>query len=181
MTAHCAVYIAASVDGFIARPDGDIAWLENPEYRTGESYGLSYDEFIATVDVLVMGRGTFEKVLTFGGWPYEGTPVVVLSTREVPIPDHLEGKVSVDRGDPEAVVERLATRGMNRLYVDGGVTIQRFLLAGLIDELTVTWIPILLGDGIPLFGTIGRELPLTLVETTSAAGNGFVQTRYRVG
>lgn len=88
----CSVYIAASVDGFIAREDGDIEWLHNPAYSSTDSLGLGYEAFIATVDALVMGRGTFEKVLSFSGWPYEGTPVIVLSSKELAIPPHLSGK-----------------------------------------------------------------------------------------
>ena len=126
-----------------------------------------------------MGRNSFEKVLTFQGWPYENLPVTVLSSRGVGVPEHLRGKVRVDRGSPEEVVSRLAGEGGEHLYIDGGVTIQRFLRAGLIDEMTITRIPVLLGDGIPLFGSIGTELSLVHVETTDFS-NGFVQNRYRV-
>ena len=89
----CSVYIAASIDGFIARTDGDIEWLHNPEYESNEKLGLTYEDFIETVDAIVMGRNTFEKVLTFGFWPYEETPVIVLTGRELHIPDNLHGKV----------------------------------------------------------------------------------------
>jgi dihydrofolate reductase len=141
--------------------------------------GLGYDEFIATVDALVMGRNTFEKVLTFGSWPYEGTPVVVLSSTDVAIPAHLGDAVRLESGEPQEVVDRLARAGMRHLYIDGGVTIQRFLEAKLINELTITRIPVLLGAGLPLFGNTGREQKLTLVEAV-ASDNGFVQERYKV-
>jgi dihydrofolate reductase len=179
MNIKCSVYVGASVDGFIARPDGDLEWLHRAEYSTSEKGGLSYETFISTVDALVMGRNTFEKVLTFKEWPYEQTPVVVLSTRALGVPERLRGKVRVESCPPTELVARLASEGAKHLYIDGGVTIQRFLQARLIDEITVTHIPILLGAGISLFGSTAIELPLRLLEST-AFSNGFVQVRYKV-
>lgn len=186
---YCSVYIAASIDGFIAREDGDIDWLTRPTRPDDEvlenTEGISdtgdfgYEEFISGIDAIVMGRGSFEKVLTFGEWPYEGTPVAVLSSRKLEIPDSLTGKAMHMTGWPDQIVSQLAAKGYRRLYIDGGVTIQRFLTADLIDQITVTWIPVLLGAGIPLFGSLGRELRLKLVDST-AFSNGFVQTSYRV-
>ncbi|MBX2822687.1 MAG: dihydrofolate reductase family protein [Rhodothermaceae bacterium] len=174
------MYLAMSLDGFIARPDGDIEWLHRPEYSVNNLQGLSYDEFISTVDALVMGRHTFEKVLSFGVWPYEGTTVVVLSNSGIAIPEHLEGKARVLSGKPEDIVAQLGEEGKAHLYIDGGATVQHFLKAGKINEMTITCIPILLGDGISLFGSIGAEVPLRLIESTSSE-NGFVQVRYQVG
>ena len=179
MNIKCSVYIATSVDGFIARPNGDIDWLHRPEYSGTALEGFSYDEFISTVDALVMGRNTFEKVLSFSSWPHEGTPVVVLSGKELDIPRHLKGPVRVKSGNPAELVSMLASEGRRHLYIDGGETIQRFLRAGLIHEITITRIPMLLGGGIPLFGSIGTEVPLRLVAATSS-DNGFVQVRYEV-
>jgi len=179
MNVKCSVYIATSVDGFVAKPDGDINWLHRPEYAETEVEGLSYADFISTVDAIVMGRHTFEKVLSIGIWPYEGTPVIVLSGTGVDIPENLEGKVRVESGSPEEIVARLGTEGKRHLYIDGGITIQRFLRAGLIHEMTITIIPVLLGAGIPLFESLGVELPLCLVEATRS-DNGFVQVRYEV-
>jgi dihydrofolate reductase len=175
----CSAYCAASLDGFIARRDGSLDWLHKPEYLRSPPGGLAYDEFMATVDTLVVGRRTFEKVLTFGTWPYEGTPVVVLSSRPLAIPPALEGKVRADGGAPVQIVARLAAAGMRHLYVDGGTTVQGFLRARCITELTVTLIPVLLGDGIALFGSLGREVPLRLIAATPSE-NGFVQVRYAV-
>jgi dihydrofolate reductase len=179
MSIKCSVYIATSTDGFIAKPDGDIEWLHRPEYSATALEGLSYDDFISTVDALVMGRNTFEKVLSFDSWPYEATPVVALSSSELDIPQHLKELVRVESSSPEELVSMLASEGMQHLYIDGGVTIQRFLQAGLIHEITITHIPVLLGAGIPLFGSLGSEVPLRLLAATSS-DNGFVQLRYEV-
>lgn len=175
----CSVYIAASVDGFIAREDGDISWLENPAYATENFNGLSYQDYIQEVDVMVMGRNSFEKVLSFGFWPYDGLPVVVLTHGEMDIPPELEGKVRVENTAPQALVEMLALEGYTHAYVDGGKTIQGFLRAGLMDEMTVTQIPVLLGSGILLFGEIGEEVALEMIGAESS-DNGFVQVRYQV-
>lgn len=179
-TFTCSVFIAASVDGFIARPDGDVAWLTpsgDAATEDGEDYG--YGAFFASVDALVMGRHSFEKVLSFGTWPYEGKRVVVLSSKPHTPPDHLEGKVEVLAAEPAEVATRLALEGARHLYIDGGVTIQRFLQAGLIRDLTLTRIPILLGRGIPLFGDLDRDVRLEHLETLSFK-SGLVQSKYRV-
>ncbi|CAI8713312.1 hypothetical protein EMIT0P176_120022 [Pseudomonas sp. IT-P176] len=119
MDRKCSVFIAASVDGFIARIDGDIEWLHRPEYECAALKGLSYDEFMTTVDAIVMGRKTLDKVLSFPQWPYDNTPVVVLSHGEVALPQELRGKVDVLAGDPVHIVEQLAARGLKHLYIDG--------------------------------------------------------------
>lgn len=179
MKVKCSVYIATSVDGFIAKPGGDIDWLQKPEYAESEMKGLRYEDFISSIDALVMGRSTFEKLLSFGDWPYESTLVVVLSSRGITVPDHLQGKVRVESGPPEQIVSRLASEGKRSLYIDGGNTIQRFLKSRLINEITITRIPILLGGGIPLFVPTGVEQPLRLIDAV-ASDNGFVQVRYEV-
>ena len=166
------VFIATSLDGFIARQDGALDWLP---VDGGEPHG--YDEFMATVDALVIGRKTFETVLTFDAWPYGRKPVVVLSTRppEWKAPDGTvcEGMA----GTPHEIVARLTQRGMKHLYIDGGVTIQGFLEAGLIQHLTITRIPVLLGSGIPLFGSLSRDIRLEHVATRSYP-SGMVQSEY---
>jgi len=170
-------FIATSLDGFIARPDGAIDWLEGPESVNGDDYG--YREFMATVDFLVMGRRTFEKVLGFGEWSYGTQPVVVLSSRPLAIPDELAGTVEGMSCAPVDVVSRLAERGAEHLYVDGGVTIQRFLAAGLIHRLIITRIPVLIGTGIALFGPVSADVVLKHVGTRSFS-NGLVQSEYEV-
>jgi dihydrofolate reductase len=170
------VYIATSLDGFIARPDGGIDWLMRPEY-TGEVPGLSYEAFMATVDCLVMGRHTYEMALTFAPWPYEGVPVVVLSSRELVVPERLHGRVTHLNLPPAQLLPHLAAQGYQHLYIDGGQTIQRFLRAGLINQLIITTIPLLLGAGLPLFGTLGQEIPCQL-QAVHFSPNGLVQQHY---
>jgi dihydrofolate reductase len=173
------VFIATSLDGFISRSNGDIDWLleANKVVPPGEDCG--FNAFISTVDVLVMGRNTFEQVIGFDSWPYGDTRMIVLSSRPIAIPPHLAGTVSGSSESPEELVARLADEGAQHLYVDGGITIQRFLEAGLIDELTITTIPILLGDGKPLFGSHKSDIPLVHVRT-HAYEFGFVQSVYVV-
>ena len=173
---NATVYIATSLDGFIARPDGDIDWLPVGDSGTGEDYG--YHAFMDTVDVIVMGRGTYEKVLTFGQWPYR-KPVVVLSSRALTFPPAVPATVESMSGSPSDVVARLEARGMQHAYIDGGVTIQGFLGAGLIQRIIITRIPVLIGTGLPLFGPVSRDIPLRHV-TTRSYENGLVQSEYEV-
>lgn len=170
-------YIAISLDGYIARKNGDLDWLNAADEGAEEDFG--YQEFMDSVDVMILGRRTFEQVLTFAEWPYGVKPVVVLSRRHLEIPTYLMPIVSVSLESPGDLVARLISQGATHLYIDGGVTIQRFLAAGLIDEITLTYIPLLLGAGIPLFGPLNREVRLMLL-ATRAFTNGYVQSRYRI-
>jgi len=169
---RCSVFIATSLDGFIARPDGALDWLPA---GGGEPHG--YDEFIATVDAILIGRKTFETVLSFEAWPYGPKPVVVLSRTlsSITLP---EGAVcELMEGSPREIVDRLAARGMEHLYIDGGVTVQGFLREGLIQRMTITRIPVLLGSGIPLFGPLTGDVRFRHVATRSFA-SGMVQSEY---
>jgi dihydrofolate reductase len=168
------VFVGTSVDGFIARRNDDLDFL--PE-GGGEPHG--YDEFMATVDAVVMGRKTFEKVLTMRPWPYGVKRVVVLSSRPVDLSAAVGGVVEQMAGPPAEIASRLAASGAHHLYVDGGVTIQRFLRAGLIQRLIVTRVPVLIGDGIPLFGTLPRDIRLRHVATRHYP-SGLVQSEYVV-
>ena len=172
------VFIATSLDGFIAREDGALDWLPVPDSAPdGEDYG--YREFIAGVDAIVMGRSTFDVVLGFGGeWPYP-KPVVVLTSRPLDLPEALAGRVETMGGEPAEIVARLAERGWEHLYVDGGVTIQRFLAAGLIERMIITRVPVLIGQGIPLFGPLERDIALRHV-ATRAFPDGLVSSEYVV-
>jgi len=167
------VFIGASLDGFIARADGALDWLPP---GGGEPHG--YDEFMATVDALVIGRKTFETVLTFDTWPYGAKPVFVLSSRPIP-PAPVGAVVEWMSGDPSEIVSQLAARGIGHIYVDGGITIQRFLQAGLIQRLIITRVPVLIGAGIPLFGATHRDIALRHVATRQYA-SGLVQSEYAI-
>ena len=169
------VFIATSLDGYIARTDGAIDWLPADG---GEPHG--YEEFIATVDAIVMGRGTFETVLTFDSWPFGAMPVIVLSSNPSALRAPDGAVCDFMCGTPHEVVARLAARGLKHLYVDGGVTIQGFLAAGLIQRLTITRIPVLLGSGIPLFGPLPHDVRLRHVVTRTYPSD-LVQSEYRVG
>lgn len=168
------VFVGASVDGFIARPNGDFDFLPP---GGGEPHG--YDEFIANVDAIVIGRKTFETVLTLGPWPYGNKRVVVLSSRPVDLSAVREGVVEQMAGSPSEIVSQLAARGAHRLYVDGGIAIQGFLRAGLIHRLTNTRVPVLIGDGIPLFGSLPRDIRLRHVVTRQYP-SGLVSSEYNL-
>jgi dihydrofolate reductase len=168
------VSIGTSLDGFIARPNGDLDFL--PE-GGGEPHG--YNEFIATIDALVIGRKTFETVLAFPAWPYGDKRVVVLSSRPVDLSAVRGGIVEQMAGSPADIVAKLAATGAHHLYVDGGITIQNFLRAGLIQRLIITRVPVLIGDGIPLFGALPRDVRLLHIATQHYP-SGLVKSEYEV-
>jgi dihydrofolate reductase len=167
-------YIATSLDGFIARENGDIDWLPAPG---AEDYG--YKEFIDTVDVLIMGRNTFLKVLAFPEWPYGNKRVIVLSHGSVAIPKHIARFVKTVSCSPCELAKQLSEEGARHVYVDGGKTIREFLDEGLIQQLIITRIPILIGSGIPLFGEFKCDIRLRHIETRPFP-DGLVQSRYEV-
>ncbi|MFQ6486186.1 dihydrofolate reductase family protein [Actinomycetaceae bacterium L2_0104] len=174
------VFIGASLDGFIARPNGDIDWLTDaipgPNHTppTSSHRALDWDTFYPGVDHLVMGRGTYEKVLTFGQWPYTGKTVIVLST-------------TLTADDPNIVIaptlddalHALQSGAARQVYVDGGQVIQTFLRQGLIDEITIGWAPVLIGQGLALFGPLNQDIQLALT-STHASDSGMVHATYRV-
>jgi|SRR6266403_38318 dihydrofolate reductase len=168
------VFIGTSVDGFIARPNGDLDFL--PE-GGGEPHG--YTEFIASVDAIVIGRKTFETVLAFEGWPYLDKRVVVLSSRPLDFSAVRGGVVEQMAGPPAEIVSQLAARGVHHLYIDGGITIQEFLRAGAIQRLIITRVPVLIGEGVPLFGSLPRDIRLRHVATRHYS-SGLVQSEYEV-
>lgn len=171
------VFIATSLDGFIARPDGDIGWLLQRDDST-EDHG--YAAFIADKDAILMGRGTYEKALTFGAWPYD-VPVLVLSQQlaDGPVPDALKGKVRFTGCTPREAIEQLAGENVRRIYVDGGQLIQSFLRDGLITDMVITTVPVLIGSGKPLFGALTRDIDLELTSSRSFP-SGLVQSTYRL-
>jgi dihydrofolate reductase len=167
------VFIGASVDGFIARPGGELDWLPP---GGGEEHG--YEAFMESVDALVIGRKTYETVLSFDAWPYGKKPVFVLSTRSL-APAPAGAVVEHLSGSPDEIASQLEARGISQAYVDGGITIQRFLRAGLIQRIIITRVPVLIGEGISLFGVTGRDIPLKHIATRHYP-SGLVQTEYAV-
>jgi dihydrofolate reductase len=172
------VFVGTSLDGFIAREDGALDWLQGPS-GSEPPPDFGYDAFFATVDALVMGRATYEIVRAFPKWPYGTKPVIVLSSRPVAMPPELLGSVEHMRGTPQEIVAQLGARGWKHLYIDGGKTIQAFLAAGLITRMIINRLPILIGSGIPLFGRLPGDVRLDHVRTQSYRG-GMVQTEYKV-
>ena len=169
MNVSFAVFIGVSLDGFIARSDGGLDWLE-PFH--GEDHG--YGGFFAGVDAVVIGRGTYDTVIGFPEWPYGGKRVIVCTGRPAE-PRHREELWS---GSPRALAERLDREGVRRVYVDGGALIRSFLREGLVDELTIDIIPLILGRGRPLFASGNPETPLRFVDSKSFP-SGLVQIRYQ--
>ena len=176
---ECAVFVGVSLDGFIARPNGDLDWLMGEGGGDSAEYG--YNEFIADIDAIVMGRNTFEKVLTLAKWYYGNKRLVVLSHRPVDltVARARGGVVEQMAGAPSEIVSKLAASGASRLYIDGGITIQQFLRAGLIHRLIISRLPVLIGQGIPLFGSLSRDVLLRHIKTKTYPG-GMVQSEYHV-
>lgn len=171
------VFIAQSMDGYIARADGAIDWLMSLD-TTGEDHG--YNDFISTIDCIVMGRGTFDTVRTFDSWPYNRPVIVVSSTLSSDdIAEHLRDKVRVSPAAPRDLMTQLALEGYSRAYVDGGKVIQSFLREGLIQDMIITTIPVLLGTGRPLFGDVDRDIRLKHISSRSFP-SGLVQSTYNV-
>ncbi|MBS0126000.1 dihydrofolate reductase family protein [Thetidibacter halocola] len=175
ITGH--VFIATSLDGFIARDDDGLDWLMKQPVED-EDHG--YDAFIARMDGVVMGRRSFERVRDLPDWPYD-KPVVVVSQSLDPalLPDSLAERVRITRATPLRLMEALQEEGWSTVYVDGGKLIQSFLRAGLIHEMTITRAPVLLGGGVPLFGLLEEDVDFDLIETR-AFRSGLVSTTYRL-
>ena len=167
------VYVGTSLDGFIARKDGDIGWLV--KYQNKEVHD-SYNEFISRIDAMVIGKGTFEKVLTFPEWPYE-KKVFVLSTSIKQIPEIVKEKATLAAMKPADLLNYLSEKNFSNIYVDGGKVIQSFLKEDLVDELIITKVPELIGSGIPLFGVLDKDLQFEHVKT-NVYSNGLVKSYY---
>lgn len=175
ITGH--VFIATSLDGFIARENGEIDWLLQHD-QAGEDHG--YDAFIRDIDVIVMGRGTFEAVRGLGDWFYN-RPVLVLSSTlaNQAVPAELDGKVRFTDKSPSEAMAMLEGQGCRRVYVDGGRVIQSFLGLGMVSDMVITRVPLLLGTGRPLFGGVQRDIALAHTGTRSFP-SGLVQSSYTV-
>ena len=169
------VYIATSLDGYIARKDGSVDWLNEIPNPDNDDYGFS--EFLERVDGIIMGRNTFELVHSFGVWPYT-KPVFVLSNSLNVLPGEYANKAEILKGTPEAIIKSLNQRGLRDFYVDGGKPIQDFLKRDMIDELIITRVPILLGEGIPLFADMASEIRFEHIRT-GVLGEQLVKSSYR--
>ena len=168
------VHIGTSLDGFIARKDGNIDWLVKFE---NQEVSNSYKEFMNTIDAVVIGRGTFKTVLTFPSWPYE-KKVFLLSDSTKEIPEMLKEKVTLLSMKPRELLNFLSKEGFSNIYVDGGKVIQSFLQEDCIDEVIITKVPVMIGSGIPLFGYLGNDLQFTHMRTIEFS-NGLVKSQYR--
>jgi dihydrofolate reductase len=172
---RASVFVGTSLDGFLARPDGAFDFLSAGDT---EASPHGFEEFLASIDAIVMGRNTYDVVLPMAAWPYGGKPVFVLSHRALPPPP---AGVVVERvfGAPSEVLDDLASRGIEHVYVDGGATVQAFIRAGLIQRLTITRVPVLIGSGIALFGELESDVRVTHVSTHALPG-GAVQSEYAI-
>jgi len=183
---NCSVLIATSADGYIATGNGDVSWLETAgrqDVDMGEDADMGFAEFLAGVDCIVMGRKTMEKIASFNlddsKWPYGDLPIFVLSKALQAPPKILISKVEIHNKEISELVSRLEKDGFKNAYIDGGATITAFLNLKLIKEMTITRAPILLGEGIPLFGKLDQPIRLYTI-STKYYPNGFVQIRYQV-
>ena len=181
------VFLGMSVDGFIARLDGDLSWLtgggeqsgrdggEAPLPDDGEGGDFGFADFVAGVDAVLMGRSTYAFIQPFDDWPYQGKPVHVLSTTLEPAGDD---RITVHRSLDDAVAA-LSSAGHRTVYVDGGRTVHDSLAAGLIGELTLSRVPVLIGTGHTPFGAFPADIRLEHVRTRTFPG-GMVQSTYRI-
>ena len=167
------VFVGTSLDGFIARRNGDYDFLPSDG---GEPHG--YEEFMASIDTILIGRNTFDVVLKLPQWPYADKRVVVLSSRSLDL-SGIPGRIEQMTGEPREIAQRLEATGAKHVYVDGGLTIQSYLCAGLINDLTITRVPVLIGEGIPLFGALPQDVTLRHVGTRQYK-SGLVTSEYEV-
>jgi dihydrofolate reductase len=182
----CSVFIATSADGFIADKDGDIGWLSEAgksDVDMGNHSDMGFKEFLTLVDCMIMGRKTMEKILSFNltpeQWPYGDLRIIVLSNTLKSAPANLCDMVEVNSGKIPELLSQLEKDGFNHAYIDGGETITNFLNLGLINEMIITRAPVLLGEGIPLFGKIASRINLENTKVT-AFPNDFIQVTYKV-
>jgi dihydrofolate reductase len=178
MYAHCSSFIATSLDGFISRSDGSIDWLEKANETLAKGDDCGYSDYIATVNGIVMGRRTFELALSFEKWPYDNVAVYVLSSSWRSLPANSPRTATLHSGSPNEIAALALSRGHRSLYVDGGKTIQGFIAKGLLQEITVTVIPVLLGTGRPLFGPVPAATQWLNHVSSRVFPFGFVQNRY---
>lgn len=182
----CSVFIATSADGYIATKRGDVDWLEKAgkaDADMGENADMGFGSYLASVDCMVMGRKCMEKISSFNlspeQWPYGDIPIFVLSNTLKNAPENMRDKVEMYSGEIQALVSLLESKGYKHAYIDGGATITAFINQELIDEMIITRAPVLLGEGISLFGKI--RSPIKLEDSQAKAyPNDFIQVQYKV-
>lgn len=182
----CSAYIATSVDGFIATTEGSVDWLHsagNGKALSAENADMGFGAYLSSVDCMIMGRKCMQTIsamnLTPEHWPYGDLRIIVLSNTLKVAPENMLGKIELFSGDLTSLVETLLHEGHKHAYIDGGTTIQSFIKLQLLNEITITKAPVLLGEGIPLFGKVDQPIKLAQAESTSFA-NDFVQLKYRL-
>ena len=182
----CSVFIATSVDGFIAKEDGSVDWLHtagNSEVDMGNEADMGMNEYMSSIDCMIMGRKCMDIIssmnLTPEQWPYGGTKIIVLSNTVKEAPANMKGKVEMYSGDLQTLITRLENEGFKHAYIDGGTTIQQFINLKLINEITITRTPVLLGEGKPLFGKTFKDIKLEKAKAI-AFPNDFIQVKYMV-
>jgi dihydrofolate reductase len=182
----CSVFIATSADGYIATVDDGVGWLETAgktDADLGEQSDMGFNSFIASVDCMVMGRHCMEKLASFNltpeQWPYRDIRMVALSKTIKEVPENLGRKIEIYSGDIPALISELDSAGFEHAYIDGGATITSFLNEKLINEMTITQAPVLLGSGKPLFGKTNQQIKLENAQAI-AFPNDFVQIKYEV-
>lgn len=166
------IYIASSIDGYIAREDGNLDWLQYG-HKGDEDYG--FKEFISSIDVVVMGRNTYEAVDGFDEWAYKDKRVIVLSNSL----NTVRKEAELFSGELTELLSQLDTENIKHIWVDGGITVSRFLEAGLVDEITISIVAMVLGSGIPLFSTMSREHKCRPISTQTYP-SGLVQIKYEI-
>ena len=173
------VFIATSLDGYVADTDGRIGWLLDFTRQVPDDEDCGYQEFLTGMDALVIGRRALEQALCFPEWPYGDRPVFVVSRELQSLPADLPASVTLETRTPRELARHLQKLGYRHAFLDDEQLIRGFLRHDLIETLTITTVPVLLGDGVPLFGRLGVTLGLQL-EACQAYPFGFVQSRYRV-
>lgn len=170
------VFIGRSLDGFIAGKNGELDWLES--IPNPDNISMGFSDLMKEIDAIVMGRTTYETVIGFGiDWPYD-KPVFVLSNTIKEIQENLRTKVTLIKGELSEVLAKIHSKGLKKLYIDGGRTIQNFLKEDLVDELIISTIPILLGGGFHLFGELEKPLEFDHVKSKVYL-NQIVQDKYK--